>query len=363
MPYQRPSLANLIAQAQSDIAAHLPGDDPLLARCVETALARANAGLAHGLHGHAVWLSKQFIPDMADYPWLLRWCSIYGIIPSPAVSANLSLVITGSPGSTCPIGTQWATNDGTLYTQDASVPIVGGVATVTVTANIPAAASNQVNGVAMSLVNPVTGIHSAATVTGTNTEGFDQESQASLLAQLLQRLQKPPKGGGPGDYAAWALAVSGVTRAWEVPLANGAGTVAVYFVCDALANIIPTAPVVATVQAALVAAAPMCCTPTAVAPTGCVLNFALQLAPGGIGADTAAIRAAVVQNLTQYTLTSGAPILVGSNPVSGITLFMSGIEDAIATATGVVNYNLTSPLVNQVYAAGTMPIMGTVTFS
>jgi uncharacterized phage protein gp47/JayE len=359
MSYQRPTLSDLISQAKSDLSAHLPGSDPLLRRCFESALAHATAGLAHGLHGHAMWLSKQLLPDVADYEWLVRWASIRNVTPVAATKAVLEIAITGTTGYTCPAATLWATNDGAVYVQNADCTIVGGVGTPSVTAVVPGVAGNQTVGVVLALVTPVAHIDSAASVTTTTTAGFDQESQASLLARYLLALRSPPKGGGPGDYVQWALAVAGVTRAWEFPRANGAGTVVVRFVCDALPDIIPTSGMVATVQAALELVAPVTAGRgpndvgvTALAPTGSTLNFSLDLSSG---ADTAAIRAAIVANLTDMMLQKGAP--------TGVTIYKTWIDDAIATATGVTNYTLSSPLVNQVYAVGTMPIMGTVTFA
>ena len=371
MSYQRLTLTQLIAQAKSDIASHLTGSDPLLRRCVEGALGKASAGLAHGLHGHAMWLSKQLLPDVADYEWLVRWCSIRGITPTAAVKANLSVAITGTGTSWCPTlitdpMPTWTTNDGVTYVQDARVQLTAGDGTITCTASVAGVAGNQSMTSVLSLVSPVTGITSTGAVSGTNTVGFDVEAAASLLARYLLALRTPPKGGGPHDYEAWALAVSGVTRAWEYPRADGPGTTALYFVCDALSPIIPDAGVVATVQAALDVAAPVTADPTAYAPTGLTVDFALQLSPGGVGADTAAIRAAVVANLTELLLQKGAPLAYNytTRTASVVPIYLAWIEDAIATATGVTNYLLTSPAATVTPSAvGTMPLMGTVTFS
>jgi uncharacterized phage protein gp47/JayE len=359
MPFTRPALATLITQAKTYIKSHLTGDDPFLRRCVEGTVAEATAGLTHGLYGMLVWLSKQLLPDTADIDWLIRWASIYGLTRSPAVKAQLTVAITGTNSTTCPAATLWADATGVQYTQDADVTIAGGVGTASVTAVVAGVAGNQVSGAVLSLVSPVTGINSAGSVSTTTATGFDLEAPATLLARLLLRLQTPPKGGGPGDYESWALAVSGVTRAWEFPRANGAGTVVVRFVCDDLPVIIPDASVVAVVQAYLETKAPVAAGRgpndvgvLALAPTGSDLDFSIDLS---VGADTAAIRAAVVANLTDMMLQKATP--------EGVTLYLAWIEDAIATATGVTNYTLNSPTASQVYAVGTMPLMGAVVFA
>ncbi|MEI7000453.1 baseplate J/gp47 family protein, partial [Klebsiella pneumoniae] len=48
----------------------------------------------------------------------------------------------------------------------------------------------------------------------------------------LLAYQNPLQGGSDADYKKWALAVSGVTRAWVKRRIMGAGTVGVYIMCD-----------------------------------------------------------------------------------------------------------------------------------
>ncbi|WP_230478800.1 baseplate J/gp47 family protein [Kingella kingae] len=55
--------------------------------------------------------------------------------------------------------------------------------------------------------------------------GTDAESDASLLARLLERLRRPPAGGNQYDYKNWALSVDGVSSAYVYPLRRGLGTV------------------------------------------------------------------------------------------------------------------------------------------
>ena len=62
--------------------------------------------------------------------------------------------------------------------------------------------------------------------------GSDAETDESLRARVLRRIQKPPQGGAGYDYVAWALEVPGVTRAWVYPAEMGLGTVTVRFVRD-----------------------------------------------------------------------------------------------------------------------------------
>ena len=49
---------------------------------------------------------------------------------------------------------------------------------------------------------------------------------------MPEAFQEKPQGGSDADYKKWALAVSGVTRAWVEPRLMGAGTVGVYIMID-----------------------------------------------------------------------------------------------------------------------------------
>lgn len=59
------------------------------------------------------------------------------------------------------------------------------------------------------------------------------ESDAALLARILDDIRRPPAGGNQYDYIKWALAIDGVARAYCVPLAQGLGTVDVIILADA----------------------------------------------------------------------------------------------------------------------------------
>lgn len=355
MPYVRPTLQQLINQAQSDIAAHLPGSDILLANCVELVLGRATAGLTHGLHGHAIWLSRQLIPSaVMDPVWLAQWAAIYGLTPKRAVGADLQFTITGTNGSTCPAGTLWTTNNGVQYSQDALGTISTGTASISAKAVVPAAASNQSNGVLLSLVQPVAGINSTGTVTATNSAGADPETTSALLGRLLSRLQTPPKGGGPGDYVGWVLNnFSAATRAWQIPRANGAGTVAVYFVEDGnypITSIIPGSTDIASVQAIVNANCPVTAAATVYAPTANAFSPIIYLNPAaGGGSDTTANRIAVFNALASLLQTVAVP--------TGFTLYNSAIDEAISLAVNDANFTLSSPASDTVYAAPNMPVI------
>lgn len=58
------------------------------------------------------------------------------------------------------------------------------------------------------------------------------ETDAELLARLLNNIRKPPAGGNKNDYEQWALAVDYVAKAWCFPMAQGLNTVDVVILAD-----------------------------------------------------------------------------------------------------------------------------------
>ena len=77
--FTRPTLAELIDRAQTDIEGALQGVNARLRRRVEFVFARAMAGLTHGLHGHLAFIAEQILPDQAAEAFLLRWGSLFGV--------------------------------------------------------------------------------------------------------------------------------------------------------------------------------------------------------------------------------------------------------------------------------------------
>lgn len=58
------------------------------------------------------------------------------------------------------------------------------------------------------------------------------ETDAELLARLLDYIRRPPAGGNKYDYVKWALEIDGVAAAYCFPLGQGLGTVDVVILAD-----------------------------------------------------------------------------------------------------------------------------------
>lgn len=348
MPFDRPTLPDLIAQAQADIAARLPGADARAPRSILSVLARVEAGGLHGLYGYLDWLSEQLLPDQAT-DWLDRHGAVWGILRKQASAATGEVTLKGS--GLVPAGTVLRTAGGRRYVTLAEV-VVSGPTTVEVEAEEAGAASNAVADTVLSLVTPIAGIESQATVADAGIGGgADIEADDALRARLLARIQQPPHGGAAHDYVAWALEVEGVTRAWVSPHEMGAGSVTVRIMSDGLTpDGIPAAATVEAAQAHIDGLRPVTAEVHVVPPVAVPLALTISdLQPA-----TAEVRAAVEAEIAD---------LVARQAVPGGTILVSHLRAAISAAAGEVDHVLVSPLADITHAAYEIAVPGPVTWA
>ena len=347
MPFPRPSLAELNARTEADVASRL-GLGALLRRSVLKVLARVIAGAAHLLHGHLDWASRQAMPDSAALEHLERWASIWGVTRKPAAFAAGSMIFEGSDGVSIPGGTLVQRADGTRYATDADALVSAGIALVQVTAVLAGEAGNEAEGVELSMVSPISGVQAFGEIAaGGLADGTDAESDEDLRARLLLRIQQPPHGGSTLDYIAWALEVAGVSRAWVLPGWTGIGTVGLTFVLDGQAgNIFPSVDKVQEVAAYVDERRPVTADVIVFAPVAKNLSPTIQLTP-----NSAEVRAAVEASIDS---------LLKREAVPGGTLLLSRLREAISIAAGESNNVLVSPVADVVSASNELLVRGTV---
>lgn len=354
MPYPRPTLTQLIDRIQTDIETRLPGTDARLRRALLATLARAEAGAVHGLYGYVDWVSRQIVPDTADDAQLDRHADWWGVPRLAATPATGSVTFAGTDGNTIPAGATLQRSDGVQYTTDAAVTIAATTATANVTATIGGQTTNATAGQSLTLVSPVAGVQSAATVTTAGLSGgTDIETDAALRTRLHQRVQQRPQGGALADYSTWASEVAGVTRVWVLPAWNGLGTVGVAFVRDNDASIIPDAAEVQTVQDYIDARRPVTAALSVFAPTAAPQAMTIKLTP-----NTATVQTAVEAELTDLFRRESA---VEDGSGSGKVL-LSHIEEAISIAAGETDHVLVTPVADIAPASGEIATLGVLTW-
>lgn len=352
MPFVRPTRQELLEQARGELATRL-GLDALLPRGVLAAHAAVVAGMAHLLHGHLLYLTRQVLPDTADAEHLERWSSLFGVYRIAAQKAAGTTRFTGTESTTIPAATRLRrSSDGAEYETDAEASIVGGVADVAITATVGGADTDAATGTELVLVQPIAGIDGTTVVqTPGLSGGADTETDKALLARLLARVQSTPQGGAAADYILWALeASSEVTRAWAIPLHLGDGTVGVTFaVDDDPSGPVPDSAQVQTVQDYIDSLRPATADVTVFAFGESQIDPDITLTP-----DTTEVRAAVQANLEDMLKAKAEP---------GKTITIGEIREAISTAPGETSHVLNSPTVDVTALAGEVVTLGTITWS
>lgn len=350
MPFQRPTLTELIERARDDINGRLPGADSRVRRSVLDVLSRVQAGGLAGAYGFLDWISRQAIIDTADDEVLERWAAIWGIARKAASAASGNVTVTGTNGVTVPAGAVLFRADGVEFAVAADVVIAGGTGTLSVDADQPGSGGLSDAGVQLTFASPIAGVNAVATVAaGGLAGGADEENDEALRGRLIGRIQKPVSGGKKSDYEVWALEVAGVTRAWVYPGWMGLGTVGVTFVMDDRVNIIPLAGDVDAVADYIDPLRPVTADVVVFAPTPHVVNFTIAAVPA-----TPAVKAAIEEELRDLLRREGEP---------GGMILLSHIREAISIAAGEVDHTLTVPAGNVVAAAGHLPVFGAITWA
>lgn len=351
MSFSRPTLADIIDRIKSDIETRL-STGKLTPRSFLAIIGTALGGAVHLLHGHIVWATKQLFPDSAEKEYLERWASIWGVDRTAAVFASGAIEVTGTDGSVVPSGTRFKRADGVFFITTESGVIAAGSDSIAAKAVNAGEDGNTEEGTSLSLVNSVSGVDTdAAAGTGGITNGQDAETDESLRSRLLDRIQQPPHGGAYFDYVKWALEVTGVTRAWAYPLANGPGSVTVTFVQDGEDDIIPDAAKVAEVQAYIDddTRRPVTAYVTVFAPVAVPMDFDIILSP-----STAEVQAAVQASLQELIEREAEP---------GGTILISHIREAVSVAAGENDHFLNSPSANVTHSTGEIATFGEITWS
>jgi uncharacterized phage protein gp47/JayE len=381
MPFSRPALADLRGQAQSDLAAKLPGADPLLRFANLRIFADMTAEMLNGGYGYLDWIWKQATPFTATAEALEGWAALKGVTRKPAsVATGTASAAGGGAGATIPAGTVFARGDGAQYATTAEVAVAGdGTVTVQLAAVSPeweGSAGTLETGTALAIGQAIAGVPNAWTATA-GAPGVDVESDDALRTRMLGVYAAPPQGGARSDYEEWALQVAGVSRAWCVPNGQGAGTAVVYFMMDEAESAHGGFPqgtngvasgeardTVATGDQLTVAnhiypLQPVTALVYAYAPDQNVVAFTLSL-PGA----SADLKTRIGAAIDQVFLEDGAP---------GGVVDLSAIESAIAVLPGAAGFVITAESCthgvitpaggNIVSDAGHLPVRGVLTWT
>jgi len=347
MAFSIPSFTTILSRVKGDLESEVAGADAHLPSTPEYMFARVLSQLSKGLHAHILYWSRQLFPDTADAVNFWRWAAVWGITQKAATAWEGTITPTGVATTPIPAGTQWSRSDGYVYESEDDYE-VGDTIPIVATDDYLGAAGNNDDGQTLTLVSPIVDVDSDVTVDATTVEASDQETKAEGLIRLLQRIRNPPSAGGPGDYVRWALEVSGFTRAWEFANVDGVGVVSVVAVRDGDSPINPDAGERATLLAYLETVAPI----TVGLSVTDVSLVTVDVTLSALTPNTAAVKAAIEAQIEDLLLREGGP---------GITIALSQITEAIASATGEQSHVMSSPSADLIFATDEVPVFGTLT--
>lgn len=347
MPFSRPTLTALRKRVAGDIAAGLPGLDTLLRYANLRVIGDVLAGIANGLYGYLDYLARQMVPFTAKGEYLSGWAALKSIYikEATAASGQISFVALGS--NPVPEGTQITRLDGVAYVSTAEAMPSGNLVIVPVTASVAGANGNTPIGAAMYLSIGISGISPEGTVTTAISGGADIETPDEFRSRTMQAYQNPPSGGSSADYERWAMAVSGVTRAWCVRRGFGPGTTVVLFMMDdvrSAQNGFPqgTNGVAADETRDIEAAGDQLLVANALFPDQPADALVYAFAPGQnvVGLTIAGLSGASTDTRTRIAAAFASSLVSYGEP-GGLTQ-LSLIEAAIASVSGSAGFVITS---------------------
>ncbi|WP_454908376.1 baseplate J/gp47 family protein [Variovorax gossypii] len=348
MPFNRPTLPELIDQGAAEYESRLPGLLVRVRRSLVGVLNRVVSGALSALYQYAEYLNRQAWPDTCDVEYLDGHGARWRVPRNAAESATGSVAFSGANDKVIPAGTQVGRTDGWLYVTTADVTIVLGAALAPVRSVLPGQAGNATVDLSLSLTSPIAGVNAVATASTALAGGADTEDHEPYRARILARIRKPPQGGAGFDYVAWAKQIAGVTRVWTYPDEQGRGTVVVRFLRDLDASPIPDAGEVATVQAHLQNVRPVTARVYAVAPVAAPIPWQIRVVP-----DTPAVRAAVEAELAA---------MLRRDAVPGGTILWSHANEAVSIAPGEFDHLLVAPAADVTNPTGYLSTMGPITW-
>lgn len=188
-------------------------------------------GVVSGIYADQRRIADDAFPQSARREALARHLDLYfGSGFRTATQARGPVKVTGTPGSTVPIGTQFQYDvNGNVYVAEETVVLTGASGVVEVLSNAAGQSQNLLEGTELTLPAPPAGIDSTAVVFGAAIgDGRNEESNEEAAARILARVRQPLAGGKVSDYQQFAFdADPSVTSANILRFPFGFGTVGV----------------------------------------------------------------------------------------------------------------------------------------
>jgi uncharacterized phage protein gp47/JayE len=371
LPFIRPNLSTLTAQALADITtAPLPISPTLLQRSVLRVLAMVQARFALDHYSYLDKISQNAVPFTATAEYLEGWAALKGVMRNDATPAigTAIFALSGTVGTVIPAGTTITRADGFSYTTNADATFASSTVTTLITATVSGSLGDAPAGIPLTISGPIANVVTAGT-SGVITGGTDIETDDAFRSRMLAVYAAPAQGGSQSDFQNWALAVPGVTRAWCLGSGSGPGTVNVYTMFDVVEAAYGGYPQGsnggAAAEARITAATgDQLAVANAIYPLRPVTSLVYSLAPtpqtinvtiANLTPSTTIIKAGIASAIADLFVSEGTPL--------GGLIYPSDISQAIQSVAGVLHFNLTVPNTVVSTAVGSLPQLGTVTYT
>lgn len=215
MALKIPTTQELSDQNLANFEGQLGQTAPLQERAFLRVLAAVLALAETGLYKFAAERAKQNLALTATGADLDIIGAEFETPRKLAESAVITATVTGTDGSNIPATASFIGDaNGVRYFVDASAVISGGVASLSMTAETSGAAGNLQAGDTLTIVSPLAGISTTATVDSLDNMGADEETDAAYRPRVLFAMRAPTGGSNATDHKIWAEEAAGVRRAF-----------------------------------------------------------------------------------------------------------------------------------------------------
>lgn len=188
---------------------------------------------AYGIEAESIykllgyWINQTFIDTATEDEFIDYHAMLFGVTRKQGTKARGEISITGKADTVISAGAIVLKTDSTKYKllYDTTIAFNGKAV-----AEVECLEIGEVGNCAVGeIVNFEIANADIFTVTNENafTNGYEKESNDSLIARAKERILKPAHSGNVYDYEKWAKEIDGVGKVLVEPLWNGNGTVRV----------------------------------------------------------------------------------------------------------------------------------------
>ena len=362
MPYDRPTLQEIIDRNKSDIKSRTERSETFLQKSVYNVLATVFGGSEHLMYDFIEYTKEQLFVSTADEESLEKHGAEYGIFKNIGTKATGTAVVTGTNGITIDAESELQSATGNKYQTTVDATVSSGTANLTIEAKATGTDYNEDVGAVLTFSSPIPGVSATATLTGTGiTGGINEDTKEQFRTKILNRKRQSPHGGIEIDYENWSLEYSGsITRAWAIPEYQGIGTIGLAFVMDNEDNIFPNestrdalrAYIVSHYDSAIGKYVGIPVTANSgffiIALTPYTIDMTIQVYP-----NTSAVRTAITTKIDELIQQSGEP---------GGSIAISQFYEAITAAVGEIKSRIITPTDDVSVSTAQLHYPGTITF-